>query len=70
MKNERRHVKIQALHAMGQAVEAAHRVLESERAAGVTGEKLACVEEHLEKMESLYDECIQCCLEDIAGSGN
>lgn len=67
MKNERRYLKIQALHAMGEAVQAAHKVLVSERDAGVKGEKLTCIVEHVEKMEALYDECIECCLEDIRG---
>lgn len=65
MKSERLHLKINALHAMGEAVKAAQKVLDAERNAGVTGEKLDCVVEHVEKMEALYDECIQCCLEDI-----
>jgi hypothetical protein len=70
MKDKRRFLKIQALHAMGQAVEAAYQVLESERVAGVAGEELSCVEDHVEKMEMLYEECIQCCIEDISKEGN
>lgn len=50
---------------MGEAVKAAQKVLETERAAGVAGEKLECIVEHVQKMEALYDECIACCLEDI-----
>jgi len=65
MDKERLHYKIKALSAMGEAVKAVQKVLEVERGAGVTGEKLDCVIEHVEKMEALYDECIQCCLEDI-----
>lgn len=65
MEKERLHLKISALSAMGEAVKAAQKVLDAERSAGVTGENLDCVIEHVEKMEALYDECIQCCLEDI-----
>lgn len=65
MDKERFRLKIQALSAMGEAVKAAQKVLEMERASGATGEKLDCVAEHVEKMEALYDECIQCCLDDI-----
>ncbi|MEA3312100.1 MAG: hypothetical protein U9Q76_07775 [candidate division WOR-3 bacterium] len=60
-------MKIQVLHAIGEAVQAAHKVLASERGAGVKGEKLTCIVEHVEKLEALYDECIQCCLEDVRG---
>lgn len=67
MDKERLHLKIQALYAMGEAVKAAQKVLDMERAAGVTGEKLDCIVEHVQKMEALYDECIQCCIEDIKG---
>jgi len=67
MENERRYLKIQALHTMGEALKAAQKVLEAERAAGVAAEKLVCIEEHVKKIEGLYDECLECCLEDIRG---
>lgn len=67
METDRLHLKIKALHSMGEAVKAAQEVLERERTAGVTGEKLDCVVEHVQKMEALYDECISCCLEDLKG---
>jgi len=69
MKNERRNLKIQTLHAMGEAVKAAQEVLEAERVAGLEGEKLICYIEHVERMEELYDEWIECCLEEIKGIG-
>ena len=65
MQSKKLHLKIKALSAMGEAVKAAQEVLEQERSSGISGEKLDCIVEHVEKMEALYDECIQCCLEDM-----
>ncbi|NLI97941.1 hypothetical protein GX441_04695 [bacterium] len=65
MQSERLHLKIKALFAMGEAVKAAEEVLNRERIAGTAGHKLDCIVEHVEKMQALYDECIECCLDDI-----
>jgi UDP-N-acetylglucosamine enolpyruvyl transferase len=63
----RLHLKIQVLNAMGRTVKVAHKMLDAERATGVTGGKLECIEESVGKMEELYDECIERCLEEIKG---
>lgn len=65
MLTDRLHLKIEALHTMGEAVKAAQKVLEADREAVIDGEEIACEEEHLEKMQVLYEECIECCIRDL-----
>ena len=58
--------KIQLLHSVGGAIRNCREVLEAERLDDPP-ERVECLEETLEKLDAMYDECIDCCLETIYG---
>ena len=66
MDREALQLKIKLLHSIGEAIRSCREVLEAERSDDPP-ERVECLEETLEKLSAIYDECIDCCLETVYG---
>jgi len=58
-------LRIKALNAVGEALKAVKNVYEALKEKGDI-EGLECLKENVEKMEELYEACVDCCLDGIS----